>query len=91
MNTKIYVVFYSMYGHVYKLAEAIAAGANEEEGVEAQLFQLPELVPNDALRKSGAFAARHSFAHTPVIAPKELADALIFGTRSRCGLMTAQM
>lgn len=91
MNTKIYVVFYSMYGHVYKLAEAIAAGANEEEGVEAQLFQVPELVPNDVLRKSGAFDARQSFAHIPVIEPKQLADALIFGTPTRFGMMSAQM
>ena len=42
---KAYVVFYSSYGHVYTLAEAVAAGAREVPGAEVSLFQVPELMP----------------------------------------------
>ncbi len=91
--TKIQVVFYSMYGHVHKLAEEEAAGAKEVEGCEVELYQVPELVPDDALEKSGAKAARDSFAHIPVIEPDRLAeaDAILFGTPTRFGNMCAQM
>lgn len=89
----IQVVFYSMYGHVYKLAEEEAAGAGEVEGCEVELFQVPELVPDDVLEKSGAKAARAAFSNIPVIAPDRLAeaDAIIFGTPTRFGNMCAQM
>lgn len=90
---KIKVVFYSMYGHVYQLAEEVAAGAREVEGAEVTLHQVAELVPEEALVKMGAKAARETFAHVPVIAAPELAeaDALIFGTPTRFGNMAAQM
>ncbi len=90
---KAYVVFYSSYGHVYTLAEAVAAGAREVPGAEVSLFQVPELMPEEALEKSGAKAARAAFAHIPVIQPDQLAqaDALIFGTPTRFGMMAAQM
>lgn len=91
--TKIYVVFYSMYGHVYQMAEAEAAGAREVEGVEVSLFQVPELVPAESLARIGAAKARESFAHIPVIEPEQLpeADAIIFGAPTRFGNMCAQM
>ncbi len=90
---KIQVVFYSMYSHVYQMAEAIAEGARGVEGAEVSLFQVPELVPEAALEKSGAAAARASFAHVPIIEPEQLAeaDAIIFGTPTRFGNMAAQM
>jgi NAD(P)H dehydrogenase (quinone) len=90
---KVQVVFYSMYGHVHTLAEAIAAGAREVEGAEVALFQVPELVPEEALVKSGAQARREAFAHVPVIRPDQLAeaDAILFGTPTRFGNMCAQM
>lgn len=93
MATKIQVVFYSMYGHIYRLAEAVAAGAREVEDSEATLYQVAELVPEEALEKSGAKAARAAFAHVPVITPDQLAeaDAVIFGTPTRFGNMCAQM
>jgi quinol monooxygenase YgiN len=47
MATKIQVVFYSMYGHVYRMAEAIVAGAREVAGTEAVLYQVAELVPDN--------------------------------------------
>jgi NAD(P)H dehydrogenase (quinone) len=90
---KVYVVFYSMYGHIYRMAEAVAAGAREVAGAEVALFQVPELVPEAALEKSGAKAARAAFAHVPVMRVDQLpeADALIFGTSTRFGNMAAQM
>lgn len=93
MATKIQVVFYSMYGHVYRLAEEEAAGAREVPGCAVELYQVPELVPADALEKSGAKAARAAFAHIPVIEPARLAeaDAILFGTPTRFGNMCAQM
>jgi NAD(P)H dehydrogenase (quinone) len=82
-----------MYGHVYKMAEAVAAGARQVAGAEVAVYQVPELVPEDVLVKSGAKQARAAFAHVPVIRVEQLADAdaIIFGTGTRFGNMTAQM
>ena len=93
MPTKIYVVFYSLYSHVYQLAEAVVEGAKEVKGTEVSLFQVPELMPEDALEKSGAKKIRERFSHVPIITPDQLedADAIIFGTPTRFGNMAAQM
>ncbi len=90
---KIQVVFYSMYGHLYRMAEAVAEGARQVEGADVALYQVPELVPEEALEKSGARAARAAFTHVPIIEPDQLAeaDAIIFGTPTRFGNMCAQM
>jgi NAD(P)H dehydrogenase (quinone) len=90
---KIKIVFYSMYGHVYTMAEAIAEGVREVEGAEVEILQVPELVPDEALEKSGAKQAREAFAHIPVAKTDDLADAdaIIFGTPTRFGNMCAQM
>lgn len=93
MATKVQVVFYSMYGHIYKMAEAVVAGVREVPDVDVTLYQVQELVPDDVLEKSGAKAARAAFAQVPVIKPEQLADAdaIIFGTPTRFGNMAAQM
>ena len=93
MATNIQVVFYSMYGHIYRLAEAIVAGAREIQDSEVSLYQVSELVPDDILEKSGAKTARAAFAHVPLARPGPLAeaDAVIFGTPTRFGNMCAQM
>ena len=90
---KVQIVFYSMYGHVYQLAEAVAEGAREVPDTQVSLYQVPELVPDDALEKSGAKAAREAFADIPIAEPAQLAeaDAIIFGTPTRFGNMAAQM
>ena len=49
MTTKIQVVFYSMYGHIHQLAEAVAAGAREVAGSEVTLYQVAELMPDETL------------------------------------------
>jgi NAD(P)H dehydrogenase (quinone) len=93
MATNIQVVFYSMYGHLYQMAEAVAAGAREVQGAEVTLHQVPEVVPVEALERTGAKAARQAFAHIPVAVLDRLAeaDAIIFGTPTRFGNMCAQM
>ena len=93
MSTKIQVVFYSMYGHIHQMAEAVAQGAREIAGVEVSLFRVPELMPEEMLTKSGAKAAQEKFAHIPVANPSQLAEAdgIIFGTPTRYGNMCAQM
>lgn len=93
MASRIQVVFYSMYGHIYRMAEAVAAGAREVADAEVSLFQVPELVPAEVLEQSGAAAQRQAFAHVPVMKVEQLADAdaIIFGTPTRYGNMCAQM
>jgi NAD(P)H dehydrogenase (quinone) len=93
MSIQVQVIFYSMYGHVYRLAEAVAEGARQVAGAEVRLLQVPELVPDAVLEKSGAKAARQAFAHVPVAKVEQLADAdaILFGTPTRFGNMCAQM
>jgi len=93
MSVNIQIVFYSTYGHIYQMAEAIAAGARKVEGANVELFQVPELMPEEALKASGALDARKAFAHIPFADVAKLveADAIIFGTPTRFGNMAAQM
>lgn len=93
MPTRIDVIFYSMYGHLYRMAEAVVEGAREIPGVEVGLYQVPELVPEEVLERSGAKAARAAFDRVPMASVAQLAepDGLIFGTPTRFGNMCAQM
>ena len=93
MPMKVQVIFYSMYGHIYKMAEAVAAGAREVPDTEVSVYQVPELAPDEVLQQSGAKAARAAFAQIPVAKPDQLAqaDAVIFGAPTRFGNMCAQM
>jgi NAD(P)H dehydrogenase (quinone) len=90
---KVQVIFYSMYGHIYRMAEAIADGARSVDGAQVAVYQVPELVPDEALERTGAKAARAAFAQVPVAVPAVMADAdaIIFGTPTRFGNMCAQM
>lgn len=90
---KIQIIFYSMYGHIHKMAEAVAEGAREVEGAEVALYQVAELVPEASLERTGAKAARQVFANIPEAVPDQMAeaDAIIFGTPTRFGNMCAQM
>jgi len=86
---KLLVLYYSTYGHVETLANAIADGARSVEGVEVTLKRVPETMPPDVAAKYGAKLDQAS----PVADPKELGDyeALLFGTPTRFGNMAAQM
>jgi NAD(P)H dehydrogenase (quinone) len=90
---KIQIIFYSMYGHVYRMAEAVAEGVKQVSGADLTIHQVPELVPEEALERVGAKAARQAFAHIPVADPAVMADAdaIIFGCPTRFGNMAAQM
>ena len=90
---KILVVFYSTYGHVYKMAEAMAAGAAEVEGVEVEIRRVPETLPPQVLEKMGAVDAQEALSNIPECTVDELAgaDAVIFGTPTRFGNMCGQM
>ena len=93
MPTKIYVVFYSMYGHIYKMAQAVEAGAKSVPNTEVSLFQVKETLPDDVLTKMGAIDAKKAWVHVPVIQANQLADAdaIIFGIPTRFGLVVTQM
>jgi NAD(P)H dehydrogenase (quinone) len=90
---KVLVVYYSMYGHVYKLAEAATEGARSIANVEALLRRVPETLSEDVLEKMGAVEAQKQQADVPVCSVDELgeADAIIFGTPTRFGNMCGQM
>ena len=93
MNTRVKVIFYSLYGHVWHLAEAIAAGAREVPGTEVEVLQVAETLPADVIAKMGATEAKKAFAHIPLADPRTLgeADALLFGTGTRFGSASAQL
>jgi len=90
---KVLIVFYSMYGHIYKMAEAMAEGVRAVPGAEAILRRVPETLSADVLQKMGAVEAQKASAHIPVCTVDELvgADAIIFGTPTRFGNMCGQM
>jgi NAD(P)H dehydrogenase (quinone) len=85
---KVLVLYYSAYGHIERMAQAVAEGARET-GAEVTVKRVPELVPEEVARKSGFKLDQAA----PVATVNELADydAIIFGTPTRFGNMTAQM
>lgn len=87
--TKVLVLYYSMYGHIESMAKAVAEGARKEEGTEVAIKRVPELVPEDVLRKTGAKLDQDA----PIATVDELPhyDAIIFGTPTRFGNMCSQM
>lgn len=90
---KALVVYYSMLGHIYRMAEAVVEGAREVEGAEVTWRRVPETLSEQTLRKVGAWEIQQEMAHIPVCAVDELAaaDAIIFGTPTRFGNMCGQM
>lgn len=93
MSIKVQVIFYSLYGHIYRMAEAVAEGARSVSGAQVELLQVAETLSPEIIAKMGATDARKAFAHVPIADPKRLpeADALLFGTGTRFGSATAQM
>ncbi|WP_341895850.1 NAD(P)H:quinone oxidoreductase [Ferrovibrio terrae] len=87
--TKVLVLYHSMYGHVEKMAEAVAAGAREVPGTQVTIKRVPETMPEEAFKKAGGKWDQAA----PIAEPAELADydAIIFGTGTRFGNMTSQM
>ncbi|KAG2673187.1 hypothetical protein I3843_13G066100 [Carya illinoinensis] len=88
-TTKVYIVYYSLHGHVETMAREVQRGANAVQGVEATLWQVPETLSNTILQKMRAPSKANDVAE---IRPDQLleADGLIFGFPSRFGVMAAQ-
>ncbi len=86
--TKVLVLYHSVYGHVERMAEAVAEGVRLA-GAEAVIKRVPELVPDEIARKSGYRLDQKA----PIATVSELPeyDAIIFGTGTRYGNMSAQM
>src|SRR5882757_2763279 len=87
--SKLLVLYYSTYGHVETLAEAIAEGARSVAGTEVALKRVPELMSPEVAEKAGAKLDQKA----PIASIDELAeyDAIVFGTPTRFGNMAAQM
>ena len=90
---KVLIVYYSMYGHINRMAEAIAEGAKSVKGAEVVLRRVPETLSQEVLVKMGAVEAQKKFENVPIATVDELAsaDAIIFGTPTRFGNMCGQM
>ena len=90
---KVLVVFYSLYGHVKTMAEAVAEGAAAAGGVDVDLRRVAETLPADVIEKMGAVDAQKGMEGIPLCTVEELggADAVIFGTPTRFGNMCGQM
>lgn len=86
--TRVLVLYYSSYGHIETMAQAVAEGVRAA-GAEATIKRVPELVPEEVARKSGIKLDQAA----PVATVDELPsyDAIVFGTPTRFGNMTAQM
>jgi NAD(P)H dehydrogenase (quinone) len=82
-----------MYGHVHRMAQAVAEGVEKVEGAEAMLRRCPETLSREVIEMMGAAEARKTMEHVPVCTVEELAeaDAVIFGTPTRFGNMCGQM
>jgi NAD(P)H dehydrogenase (quinone) len=85
--SKVLILYYSAYGHIEKMAEAVAEGARAVPGTEVTVKRVPELVPEETAKKSGMKLDQPA----PIATVDELADydAIIFGTPTRFGNMCA--
>jgi NAD(P)H dehydrogenase (quinone) len=88
MKAKVLVLYYSSYGHIARMAQAVVSGALEA-GADAIVKRVPELVPEKVARDSGYMLDQPA----PIAQPAELADydAIIIGTPTRYGNMASQM
>ena len=89
---RILILFYSMYGHVFRMAKAVAEGVRQGGG-EPILKQVAELVPEERWDKS-IRRAKGSMKHIPVADPQadlKGIDGVIVGTPTRFGNMSSQI
>src|SRR4030042_5711512 len=90
---KVLILYYSLYGHIHRMAGAIAEGGKEVEGAQVEMRRVPETLSEEVIIKMNALEAQKAFAHIPICTLDELAsaDAVIFGTPTRFGNMCGQM
>jgi len=86
---KILILYYSSYGHVETMAQAVAEGARGVPGVEVTVKRVPETMPLESAQRHGVKLDQAA----PAASPGELGDydAVIFGTPTRFGNMASQM
>ncbi|MFP4107642.1 MAG: NAD(P)H:quinone oxidoreductase [Desulfonatronovibrio sp.] len=89
----IKIVYYSMYGHVHSMAQAVAEGVSDVPGARVDLRRVPETLSSEVLEKMGALEAGEKLKHVQICSVDELneASAIIFGTPTRFGNMCGQM
>ena len=87
--TKVLIVYHSMYGHIETMAKAVAEGARGVAGVEVTVKRVPETMDAEIFKAAGGKVDQDAAVATP----SELADydAIIVGTPTRFGNMSAQM
>ena len=90
---KVLIVYYSMYGHIRRMADAVKEGVGGVSGANVIICRVPETLPDEVLIKMGAQDAQKAQANVPVCKLDDLvsADAIIFGTPTRFGNMCGQM
>lgn len=86
--SKVLVLYYSAYGHIEQMAEAVAAGAREA-GAQVDIKRVPELVPEDIARNSHFKLDQK--APIATVAELEQYDAIVIGTGTRFGRLSSQM
>ncbi|TMP32634.1 NAD(P)H:quinone oxidoreductase [Pseudoalteromonas rubra] len=87
--TKVLVLYYSSYGHIETMAQAVAEGAGSVEGVQVTIKRVAELMPEEVARNAGVKLDQAAEIASP--AELENYDAIIFGTPTRFGNMASQM
>ncbi|GAB6038162.1 NAD(P)H:quinone oxidoreductase [Fundidesulfovibrio butyratiphilus] len=89
----VLVCYYSLYGHIHAMAQAVAQGISDIPDATPVLRRVPETLPLDVLEKMHALEAQQAMAEVPVCTLEELAsaDAVVFGTPTRFGNMCGQM
>jgi NAD(P)H dehydrogenase (quinone) len=90
---KVLIAYYSMYGHIHQMAQAVSEGILEVRGAEPVLRMVPETLPNEVLEKMGAMEFKKTAVQVNICTVDDLvaADAIIFGTPTRFGNMCGQM
>ena len=89
----VLIVYYSLYGHVAAMAQAVAEGVHQVPGMTATLRRVSETLSEEVIGKMGATEAQKALSHVPACTLEELedADAIVFGTPTRFGNMCGQM
>lgn len=90
---KTLILIHSLWGHIYRMAQAVAEGAREIDGMAVEIKRVPETLSPEIIAAMGATEAQKAMEHIPVATLKDLeeADGIIFGSGTRFGNMTAQM
>jgi NAD(P)H dehydrogenase (quinone) len=91
---KVLIVYYSMYGNVYKMAGCVAEGVRQVRGAEPVIRKVKELIPDDLIQsREDLRKGREIQKDVPLVTKDDFrqADAVIFGTPTRFGNVSAQL